>query len=409
MRIVLFALVAAVLSAGTATAQLTIQRQGATFAVGNPNAGVPIAPKFLVFASYFSGASDRASNAMLEADFQYLSARGVNGVRIFANYWRTQNCTGFGSYDSSGVLKDGVPNSVNQVGLDRLIYVLGRAAAWGLVVDLSFARETVAPVGGEFTLSEYKTGISEVTKQLKTIAPHVIFDLENEGNGGGQGPTCPSAKVPIPGNEVWGMINAVKKEHAGRLVTISVANEWTPEQYGGVAKTSWPDPGAPNDPTRSLKFDFAAFHDSRQWNTSANPPVPKWAGYTGVNLIGPFSPPTLTQADLNNCAVPTSGSCRALQVNRLKTALAGSPNPSPMPVYFQEPDRWLPTGLQSNLTATHFLEAVSRAKYAGAAAWCMHTEARFLYVDGGTTIMGAPEWQFFDALAGTLAQFPWNP
>lgn len=410
MKILATTFLLVALTSSAASAQLTITKQGRTFAIGNPALGQPQTPTFIVFFSYFSGASDRMTNTMLEGDLANLAALGVKGVRIFANYWRTKDCTGFSSYDASGVLQDGSAPYVNPAGLTRLKYVLGRAAAYGIVVELTFARETVAPVGGQFTFNEYTAGINEVTKQLKTTATqnfsHVFFDLQNEANGSSQGPTCPSAQIPITTTaQAWQIIDAVKKDDPSRLASISLANEITPEQYGGIAMTAFPDPSDPGNPAKFRRLDFAAFHDSRQWVSG----VPKWTGNTGVATAGtlPLTPPitsTISWGDVFACSPTVTASCKAMLVDRLRNAITAQP----MPVFFQEPDRWMPSGQNSTLTANHFLEAVARAKYAGAAAWCMHSQSRFLYVDEAQP-PGAPELAFLNALSSTLAQVVWNP
>src|SRR5438132_1128764 len=45
-------------------------------------------PRFLLLVSYFDAL--RASDAALEADFAFLRRSGVDGVRIFPNWWRCE-------------------------------------------------------------------------------------------------------------------------------------------------------------------------------------------------------------------------------------------------------------------------------------------------------------------------------
>jgi hypothetical protein len=45
-------------------------------------------PQFLVFVSYFDAMDVSATN--LHSDFAYLRSKGVDGVRIFPNWWDVQ-------------------------------------------------------------------------------------------------------------------------------------------------------------------------------------------------------------------------------------------------------------------------------------------------------------------------------
>jgi len=66
----------------TAAAQATLAVQGDHFTVNGQ-------AKFLTFISYFDGLD--AANPV--SDFQFLRARGVDGVRIFPNWWTTAGST----------------------------------------------------------------------------------------------------------------------------------------------------------------------------------------------------------------------------------------------------------------------------------------------------------------------------
>src|SRR5262245_47926296 len=104
----------------------------------------------------------RATDPVLDSDFSFLVSRGIDGVRIFAN-WRDT------LMDNAGNLRPAE--------LDRLKAILTKAKQHGLLVDLSFSCETVP--GLDF--AHYRDAIGATTNQLAGDAyRHVFFDLQNE-------------------------------------------------------------------------------------------------------------------------------------------------------------------------------------------------------------------------------------
>ena len=109
--------------------------------VDGPRFTVDGTPRFLLVVSYFDAL--RASDATLEADFAWLRRHGIDGVRIFPNWWRcaaVRQCGGHAGDDTLMAAPDG---ALRPAVLARLKAVLAAAGRHGLIVDLSFARETV--------------------------------------------------------------------------------------------------------------------------------------------------------------------------------------------------------------------------------------------------------------------------
>ncbi len=133
--------------------------------------------RFLIVVSYFDAL--RASDATLEADFTWLRRHGIDGVRIFPNWWRcaaVRQCGGHPG-DDTLMAPDG---ALRPAGLARLRAVLAAAGRHGLIVDLSFARETVRDgKGDELPASAYGGAVAAAVRALGP-APHVMIDLQNE-------------------------------------------------------------------------------------------------------------------------------------------------------------------------------------------------------------------------------------
>src|SRR5207248_11230532 len=92
-------------------------------------------PRFLVFVSYFDGVrrlpDNLASTAVLDADLDYFVRKRISGVRIFPN-WQFAGDT---LMECDGTLR--------RLQLEKLRTFVDRAAAKGLVVDVSFTIDTV--------------------------------------------------------------------------------------------------------------------------------------------------------------------------------------------------------------------------------------------------------------------------
>jgi hypothetical protein len=146
-------------------------------------------PRFLLFVSYFDALD--ASDAVLDEDFQNFTSHGIDGVRIFANWW---DCTSMDActtpsprtlMDTAGALR--LPQ------LERLRRVLARAASQHLLVDLTFTRETVREGDRQLDVAGYDRGLLAITRELTGKAPHVLFDLQNEVEIHGFGPSSETA------------------------------------------------------------------------------------------------------------------------------------------------------------------------------------------------------------------------
>lgn len=146
-------------------------------------------PRFLLFISYFDALD--ATDAVLDEDFQNFSSHGIDGIRIFANWW---DCTSMDAcktpsprtlMDASGALRP--PQ------LERLRRVLARAGSAHLLVDLTFTRETVRDGDRQLDAAGYERGLLAITRELTGKAPHVLFDLQNEVEIHGFGPSSETA------------------------------------------------------------------------------------------------------------------------------------------------------------------------------------------------------------------------
>jgi hypothetical protein len=240
-------------------------------------------PKFLIFTSYFDGL--RPGDPVLDSDFAFFVSKGINGVRIFPNWWNwsaTPTAASDTLIDSSGNLRAAT--------LTRLKQVLDKAKTYGLIVDLSFSCETVASL----SYADYRTGLIAATQALSgDDYRHVFFDLQNESWHLG----C--AGVPVTDPQRTQMRNDVKTADPLRLVTASL--DPSNESVGVSLSTS-------------ANLDMIAYHDPR---------VSNWYALTGTV--------TTNLRSFTNCASYIA-------------ATANSPGTTPCkPVYLQEPDYIAPT------------------------------------------------------------------
>lgn len=136
-------------------------------------------PRFLVFVSYFDGLR-RAAVADPLPDLAYL-AEAADGIRVLPNWWASTCPLRAGNdtlFDEDGAIRAEV-----WARLDRL---LAQAAAVGLVVDLSFTRETVqsaGPAPRTLDVPTYQRALVELAgspRYLKGRHPHVLLDVQNE-------------------------------------------------------------------------------------------------------------------------------------------------------------------------------------------------------------------------------------
>ncbi len=311
----LMAVMAARPVAGTAGGALVLGTSGSRFTVDGTS-------RFLVFVSYF----DAMDAKDLDADLDYLAGR-VDGVRVFANWWNfadTKTCRlRFSPGTLIGVDADGRV-SVRPDRLERLKTVLDAARAHGLLVDLTFAAETVqglstldaGPDGAvcppdDFTNTvrwrEYAPAVGAVAAALE--APryrHVLFDLQNEAGHRLNGATADDLAL---------VADAVRRADADRLLSVSMFDPDASRQVAVVER---------------LHLACLNFHDwprGRGWGERTGDQVRKFRG-------------ALDRAGLR------------------------------IPIYDGEPD----AGAYGQGPA-EFRASLRGARTAGAAAWTFHTRA----------------------------------
>ena len=190
--------------------------------------------KYLVFVSYFDAL--RASDSTLDSDFAYLTSKGIGGIRIFPNWWKGfdyNNVPGDTLMDSSGNLR--------AAQLSELKNVLNKAQARGLVVDVSFAKETA---GLENNFAAYKSGTEAATREL-TSYRNVLFDLQNEYDLAGRG-------TYLTVSQVKSLRDAVKTIDPSRIVTASTTD--TTGETGTI------------NAANQESLDVIAYHESRVSN-----------------------------------------------------------------------------------------------------------------------------------------------
>jgi hypothetical protein len=313
-----------------ASIQPAAQPRGPVLGVSGDRFVVDEVSRFLVFLSYFDGI--QRPDAALNADLDYLSKQGVDGIRVLPN-WKAQLF--------------GTDGTVHPAALEKLVALVTAAAARGMVVDVTFTRETSCPSGVSladpkcaFSVAEYTAAIVKVATALKRHR-NVLFDVQNEFviHFGKE----EAASVPHPVAAIRAAIKAVDPD---RLVTASSAGGVPPEAFAVE--------------TKALGLDVLAYHDGR--DSGPNQPAPNWVDRT-PDVIA---------------------------------ALRGAgPAPSDRrPIYLQEPTRFLAPHEDrgdSDDRPESYLHAVTLAKRAGAAAWTFHTPAGFAL--GGSTPLRSADGQ----------------
>lgn len=307
-------------------------------------------PRFLVMFSYFAalrptGANASGSNiaalwpahkAELAAQFAGLRARGFDGIRVFPAWHYTLGPCSQRLADGAAVInRDGTLNfSAGQ----RLLEVIELARQHGLVVDVSWAIECAAPtVPYAMSKAAYVQALTWITAAMAGGYKNAFFDLANEYNHA----DClglPNQKPAFTRADWTPAVASIRAADPTRIITASVTVD------GELAIAD----------AHAAGFDVVAFHDPRTYSGN----TPTWPAQTRV------------------------------------IAAAGR-QATTKPIYFQEPDRYQPTGDGSNLTAAHFLTALQGAIDGGAAAWTFHTEGTFKL--GGSAVSLYPvELQFID-------------
>lgn len=193
--------------------------------------------KFLLFISYFD-AMRRADAAPdgLDADFAFFRGK-VDGIRVFAN-WLAYGCPPTPATDTLFDL-----SGVDERRWPSLQRVLDKAAAYGLLVDVTFDRDSVHRRGG-MGQQAYVRALADVTRRLKGAYPHVFFDLQNEWDNRGA--------HAITEAELREAAAAVHREDPDRLITAS----------GTFVKDAGLDFAAIHDPRDAHWFEEAHYREA---------------------------------------------------------------------------------------------------------------------------------------------------
>lgn len=270
--------------------------------------------KFLTFISYFDGmrAVDR------DGDLDYIAnALHLDGIRVMANWWEYADATcperrTDTLIDSRGNIRgDGTTLRGPALALKNLILAAG---ARGLIVDVTFTRETVA----NLSIDDYVKGVTRAA-QLFVGQRNVLFDLQNEWEVNG-----------LTQADVVRLRNAVHGVDPSRLVVASTGSErhtgGTSVQLGAVAKAN---------------LSAAAYHGDRdsRWETRVGADVDA--------LRSSGKPVYLQEPQAWNSGLRI---CRAVE----------------------------PTTKTADGTAAHFIAAITAARAHGGAAFTFHTRQSFV-------------------------------
>ena len=289
-------------------------------------------PKFLIMVSYMDGwraprlgpCTDPNATS-LQCDFRWLKEIGLDGVRIFPN-WLMYTDLNDPTWPRNPWIWDDTlftPTGLRAGRLNQLKEILDAAGAAGLVVDLTFTRDTVcgtAPSGNcpddqRMSFANYKAAVVETVSALANESDrfsHVIVDLQNERNLSDR-PFQFLSDAQVA--ELAGAIRAVGGPISQRL-TASVATPSASEVANSVAAES---------------LNMAAWHDERSDD---------WYLQTQSRVVDLRT--HLTQIGIN------------------------------VPISMQEPKPW-----QEDRNGDHMKTAVQGAKQACAASWTFHTRTAF--------------------------------
>jgi hypothetical protein len=275
---------------------------------------VNASPKFLLFVSYFDAmrrSKAGGGNAGdLDTDFRYIRSRGFDGIRVFPNwshYVTRARADDDALFTSGGAIRaDAWP---------VFLRVLDRAAANGLIVDVSFSRETVS----NLPVDRYVGQLAAVAAKLKGRYPNVFLDLQNE------------FPIHMSEQEAGAALAAVREQDPGRIVMVSIDAGSTPDatEAGRVVAR--------------LRLPVAAYHELRDresWFTEAQI----------TRVIGGL------RAGMGAARIPIY-----LQ--------------EPLAVATLCPPRCAPH--DSDDAPDHARDAARAAERAGAAAWTFHTRSTF--------------------------------
>jgi len=303
---------------GSSTAQL-LARSGDHFTVNGVG-------QFILFVSYFHGLERPAET--LSADFSWLESKGVMGVRVWPNATNPRLMRSNGQLDV--------------MALRRLTSIVAQAARRGMIVDMTFTRESVPllPNDHAFTIAEYRQAITSTANALRDRR-NILFDLQNEWNN--QAMTIADLNA---------IRSAVRSRHPALLVTASTSGNSYPEAAVNA-------------------FDVLAYHGSRD-------DAGRWADETGEIVAG-------------------------LRAELARTPRRVAPIYLQEPNRFRYPADSL--NYYDNTTA-HYWTSAQKAKMAGAAGWTFHTAASFNLSSSTplSELLLPGERDVLESLAAKLAQ-----
>jgi hypothetical protein len=233
MRIIQFrtilAIVAIVVVCGTG--RVPAQAHGPNIQVEGDHFLVDGSAKFLIFVSYFDAL--RASPSVWASDLDWLSSKGIDGVRIFPNWW--PNCNG-GTPNGDALIDEN--GNVRGDTLTALQNFLAAAAQRQMLVDVTFTRDTVSD---QMTVAQYKNAVAFVVGSINTYR-NAVVDVQNEWDLHG-----------FQQNDITSIVQALKIDDPSRLATASTGST----NSGAIAVAQG--------------LDFVAHHDDRNgsWYTDA--------------------------------------------------------------------------------------------------------------------------------------------
>src|SRR5437667_3018834 len=202
--------------AAHAAAAQALGVEGARLTIGG-------APRFLLFVSYFD-AMRRVHAGDIDTDLRYFKEHGYDGIRMFPNWWHYACEHRLGPADAArdGLFTTTILPPVADSRWINFAGVLERASLAGLVVDVTFTRETIAGTAEGVALDRYTAQIVEVARRLKGTYANVLFDLQNEFPRNG-----------LTARNIQTIASAVRREDPARLMTASTASGIDDAQAAG--------------------------------------------------------------------------------------------------------------------------------------------------------------------------------
>ena len=189
----------------------TVGIDGTSFTLNNSD-------HFLMMVDYF----DALDSEDLEDDFEQFSEWGINGIRIFPNWWTVSPDTFAGD---TVIDEDG---NLRSASLSNLEGTIELAAEYGLVVDLSMSAESVGPADEDPNMysptldySDYLAGITSLASALSGY-DNLMWDVQNEADKPDNGPLG----AGLTDGEISDLISAVHNENSSWPVFASMTHSY---------------------------------------------------------------------------------------------------------------------------------------------------------------------------------------